>query len=59
MTILDDFWDEYRKMLLIVIFFHYGNAGDKVAAIATGPKQNQLVVIKLPPTPAKCSAKSP
>lgn len=32
--------------------------GDKVAEIATGPKQNQMVAIKPPPTPSKYSPKS-
>lgn len=52
MTILDDFWDEYREMLPNAIFSHYGNSipppiGDKVAE--TSPK--------VPPTSPKYSPK--
>lgn len=63
MTILNDFWGEYRKMLPNVIFFHYGNSifffsiGDKVTETAIGSKQGQIVAIKLPPTSPKYSPK--
>lgn len=68
MTILDDFWDEYREMLPNATFSLYGNGiltppppyrpiGDKVAETATGPKQSQMVAIKLPSTSPKYSPK--
>lgn len=50
-------------MLPNAIFSHYGNSippphtGDKVAETATGPKQSQMVAIKLPPTSPKYSPK--
>lgn len=64
-VILDKFWEDYRKQLLNIIFFHSSKniypprpaIGDKVAETATGPKQNQMVAIKQPPTSPKYSPK--